>query len=404
MHANFRSDVLKDAISLATNLVTGATEVLLTAKKVKLVDDSIEEKPKSSKKEGKKEKKADKIKTDKTKVPFSGNGALYVEAAEGNVYVNIAVPANILQEGELCVNVEYLKGLRLADNVEFKRDKNRMKFTSGRGGGMFDVQEDTAKLKGQRPLKTFEPEVPVPSSVLRRLVESTHIIPTLAAADVLPLKVKITDGKLIGYCSESYRACHFETSCPTKKDLDVLLDPSTLSLLTRKLGATTMIGVKKGIFQLKTPTMTCYVPTVQKDDIEDIDQRVKALRKAIKKKEEGAVAKANFNVSAELLTKALGNASSINVGAITPSVQVVCDISAKELKLTVAAAHGKMHDAVEIEDGPKKSVKVGLSSKYMSEMLGMLSRTSVRVSVFGEFVRIETPDHEATMLLATTEL
>lgn len=406
LHVQVMSNDFKDALKLLTSLVTTTTDILFTAKKVKLekVEEETPAKDKAKVK-GKKGKSLDDVKAEdpKTKTAFKGNGALYLEIAESGTYVKVTVPAQVLAEGTLCANAEYLKGLKFGNTVEMKQDKNRVKFLSGSAAGVFEVQQDVTKQEAQRPLQTFTPKVSIPPALITRLVERTSMVPTMQN-DTMPLRVFVKSGKIVAYCSEAYRACHFEAECASSKDFDALLSPEVLQVLAGHVRGVALMGVKEGIFQMRTSTLLCYSPTIQKDDIDDIDERINVIRKGVAKKKDGFVPKAKFSVSASALAKALNNASSINVGALTPSVQIVCDIGPTEVKMSVIAAHGKMHDSLAITGGPKKNIKVGLSSKYMTEMLALMGASNIEMSVFSDFVTMVTANGEATMVLATADL
>jgi hypothetical protein len=230
------------------------------------------------------------------------------------------------------------------------------------------------------------------------------IVPNIAT-DSIPMRVEIKKGRLIGYLSEMYRACLFNAKVDTKEEVSFLIQQDVFSAITQRLNTQVLFGVHKRTLQLKTPELTVYVPTHQQDDVDNINERVAEVKKNAKSGKKGFGTKCTFTCKANDFLEAIGTVSSINIGQITPSVKLVCEVGTKDVTLTVAASHGKMKSTFTTSAGPKKSYKFGASSKYLAEMLGLLDKSEITVTIYEQsIIMIDTVDGKTCMVLSTAEL
>lgn len=375
MHWNMTTASLKDALKLCGYLHPAEEDVLLTLLP----------------KEGKSE-------------PL-----LRLESADGSSYLRFDTAVKVLKPGKISLNRKLLTQLRLGENVEFQLDGAMLRYKSGRLSGQLPSSQEGFKMETLRPAKEIKTDVVVDEDSLRTLLEVTRMSPALGAPDSLPLHVHIKDGHLVGYISEQFQACLYRGRLPKdqrKQNLTFTLRPSLLLSVTPAFSNPVELAVKNGTLVVKTLTMLAHLPLNQTDAANDVEAHVFTIREEMTKKgaSKGFKRMAVFTVDQTEFLKGLSTAGSALHDAGAHGVPVRCELSSKEMVLTVRSNdNAKASYKLPIEGGPEKPVRVSLSFRYLTEMLGLVGKGNVTVHVLQGLVMIESSDGKNTVVLSTMQ-
>lgn len=335
-------------------------------------------------------------------------GVLILESADNGSYLRMRVPAKVIAPGKTSLSRKYLNGLRLGETMECKLQGPTFGYRSGRLQGTTSSTQDGFKIEGMRPAKAMEPDVTLDQEKWSSLLATTNFSAELADAGSLPLRVLIKDGHLVGYISENFRAALYRGKLPKdqrKQAVSFTVNPDLLRAVTAGLDNPVQLGVKKGVLCLQSSTMTAYLPLNQADNSDDVLAKVATIREEASKKkaDKGFRIKAKATFDAAEFLKGLTTTGSTLLDTNSRDVRVRCDVSAKEIVLTVKASHGKASYTVPVTDGPSTTTRAVFSYRYLCGMLGLVGKTELTMSIFDGLALFDVSDQSVTLLMATVQ-
>ncbi len=321
------------------------------------------------------------------------SGRLILEAGRNGIYCKQALDANVEEAGQIVLACAHFAQLSFSDQVTLVADGKHVSFKSGRFKGTVAGSSDGEEIEGSRPEKPFKAKVCVPTEVFKAAVSRVAFGSALPGAQA---GIRIQAGEqLVISTTDGYRATLFkEDLAVPQTEFDVLLQPAFLhTVLSRVQDLETRLGVFKGTFRLKTDVLDIYHPAIQSTP-DDIDEWIS---KGIDYDKRACLIK----TTAEDLSKAIREVSSIHMGAVAYDTYIDLLIKGNRAHFRCAADHGSAQTSLGLVSADTDKFLTKISSRYALEMLNLAKAGDVEIGFWDSFLLISGVSGKFKALIPT---
>jgi len=326
-------------------------------------------------------------------------GTVMLESASSGLYTKVTFPANVREAGQIAVNRSMLHALKLqGDRGTFahKSGTNKLKFNCGQFVGELAVSEVFDVIEAARPSDVPPLTIQMPALVAKSAAKRTCLNSTLDT--LLRMKLTVQGKQLTISCNDSFRAAAVRTNLDADSDGEGEIDVPAVffnTVLQAIEDTRVSIGFNDQCFRIAGGGFDVCHSVMQEPDkpMVDVFDRVATLRET----DPGVIA----TVDTPALRDAIGSVTSVAPSGAEVRLELLfSEKNGGQLTTSVrsATSKGKFHMPVRsLHIGSR--VPVGISAKYLLEMLNLLATDEASFYIWDKVVVLQAEKVGCCMIM-----
>lgn len=304
-----------------------------------------------------------------------------LESAAEGAYLKLYIPATVFEEGFTVLGVKNLASLRPGRDVTFELRSSRLLFSSGALKGYLETTQNAQQFISSRPKSVIDTPVNIAHKELLNATRSVYFQPSLVS-QVFGIRVQVVKEGPEGNqrsilqlsSSDSFRvALCTHTLKGDVPEFDAYVHSQTLWNTVNRLNGPLQLGSNKKLLRIKAPNFDLYYPLIATKPM-DCKQWVEKL---------GDTYHCKLDLDAYTMLQNINQASSVIGGAISHEVRLNCIIKPpNEMEILVKAPNGEAKSKVTLLSQVASPLTLKLSSRYTTELLGLLGQGKVEVRIW----------------------
>lgn len=311
-------------------------------------------------------------------------GSFNIESGGEGVYFKALTLAEVEEAGDFTVKLEDFKKLYFSGKkITFFLEDKELAFKSGRFKGKIPV---TQSDKANKPLKPIKKLLKIDREDLMNGLSYLKVDDSVETVEMM-LKVRVAKNKLEMVSNGIYIAGRYRTKTSAEGKLSFVVKKP---LFVQVMEATKdhkyiKIGSDGKMVRIKTDTIDCYIPVMQRETTNISEFLQKKKKEKIK-----YIAKCNF--IAEEAVNALKSTSSVALISEGKDISVSCSVpKVSSERVKIRAANSKDDFAV-TELKAKDGATWELSSKLIISTLDLLGTSNIKLSVADSYMILKGLD------------